>query len=106
MEKQTRTPPIDWRVELKAWRESGLPLSQFCREQGLVAHQLSYYKRKYEPQALSPDTQSTGFSQVSVLSTNAIGAECLSLRLASGHTIEGISTQTLPLVSALMCTLQ
>ena len=29
MEKQTRTPPIDWRAELKAWRESGLPLSQF-----------------------------------------------------------------------------
>lgn len=102
MKNITRTATIDWEAELDAWRESGLPLARFCREQGLVSHQLSYYKRKHESKTLSTDTPTPGFTQIAIVKPDTTGTEGLSVRLANGHAIEGISSHTLPLVSALM----
>ena len=35
MGSQSHTIPINWKAELQSWRDSGLPLTRFCREQGL-----------------------------------------------------------------------
>jgi len=64
-----RTPPnpIDWPAHIAAWQESGLPINRYCQQQGLAAHQLSYYKRKFGAiNHSSKESTVGGFSRVTV----------------------------------------
>ncbi len=90
----------DWSAIVDSWRESGLPMNRYCQQHGLITHQLSYYKRKFEPANKAGETATKGFAQVSVENVNS--AKGLTLRLSSGATIEGITQQTLPLTAALV----
>ncbi len=95
---------LDWKKEVSQWRASGLSMKDYCREAGLITHQLGYYKRKFSSHAIRPDPPSSSFAQVSLASSQETFA--LRLRLPSGHIIEGISASNLPLVQALIGALQ
>ena len=72
-------------------------MSAYCRQNALVMHRLSYYKRKYE--ALSTAIAVSGFSQIAVL--NAGSSDGLIVHLGNGSSIAGINQQNLPLVVSL-----
>ena len=91
-------PPIDWQARVAAWRESGLPMSRYCQQQGLATHQLGYYKRKFEAANQLPENVAAGFAEVVVSNTVA---EDLTLRFPNGLSIEGVSLENLSLVTAL-----
>ena len=93
MSAEEKNPVIDWPSQLAAWRESGLPMTRFCRQRGLVAHQMSYYKYKQDAQNKSAALRSSGFSQVDMAKKHS--AEDLVLRIDGGLTIEGISSHNL-----------
>lgn len=98
MEIKENTPTINWRIQVTAWRESGLSMNRYCEQHGLVMHQLSYYKRKFQAELENSAQGKSGFSQVTFAPVQA----GLTLRLSNGHLITGITSQNLPLTSALV----
>jgi hypothetical protein len=38
-----------WEQHIHNWKESGLRQSEYCRRHNLKEHQLSYWKRKFQP---------------------------------------------------------
>ena len=98
MEIQESTPTINWRAQVTTWRESGLSMNRYCEQHGLVMHQLSYYKRKFQAELESTTQKKSGFSQV----TFAPVQQGLTLQLSNGHLITGITSQNLPLINALV----
>jgi hypothetical protein len=53
---------IQWQHPIAQWQVSGLSQADYCRQQALSAHQLSYWKRKFQPpcQAIAYESV-TGF---------------------------------------------
>ena len=100
MKNSSKPKPINWPKQVAAWKVSGLSMNQFCQQHGLAVHQLGYYKRQYESTNTNPSKGFSGFVKVSVSKQDS--AQVLTLRLLSGHVIEGISPQNLPLVNALV----
>ena len=68
-------------------------MARFCRQRGLVAHQMSYYKCKQDAQNKSAALKSSGFAQVDMAKRHS--AEDLVLRIGGGLAIEGISSHNL-----------
>ncbi len=91
---------IDWITVVDNWRESGLPMNRYCQQHGLITHQLSYYKRKFESANNVGEASAKGFTQVAVENVNS--TKGLTLRLSSGAVIEGITQQNLPLTASLV----
>lgn len=98
----TQTTPSNnldiWQSRVDDWRESGLPMNQYCQNKNLVTHQLSYYKRKFAAEQVPSMEKSTGFARV-VSPGSAAG---LTLRLPNGFVIEGIGVQNVSVVSRLI----
>ena len=92
--------PINWQEHVKAWRESGLPMSHYCNQHDLVTHQLGYYKRKFALDDCQQNRPAGGFAQVTV--SNSPSTQNLSLHLSHGLIIEGISPQNVGLAAALV----
>jgi len=92
--------PINWEEHVKSWQVSGLPMSRYCQQYDLAVHQLGYYKRKFESTAPNPTKSETGFTQVML--KGPLASQGLNLRLANGLVVEGICTQNLPLLRALV----
>jgi len=95
---------INWRARVEAWKASGLPMSRYCKQHGLVAHQLGYYKRKYEAPKSLKKTSSSSFVRV-VVPTKPIllpETDSVIIRLSNGHAIEGVSKNNLHIVSSLI----
>ena len=92
--------PINWEEHVKSWQVSGLPMNRYCQQYDLAVHQLGYYKRKFESAEPDPTKSETGFTQVMLKGAQA--SQGLNLRLANGLVVEGICTQNLPLVRALV----
>lgn len=59
---------IHWREVVMAWQNSGLSISQFCRQHQLTDHQLYYYRQKYLPASKPQQAQPkpVGFAKVTV----------------------------------------
>ena len=38
-----------WEQQIQQWRDSGLTQTEFCRVHNLKAHQLTYWKKRFEP---------------------------------------------------------
>ena len=91
-----------WRAKVEDWQSSGLPMARYCEQKNLNAHQLSYYKRKFERAGPQPARQS-GFSKAIVSSTpNDTG---LTLHLANGVAITGVDGRNLSLIKPLLAIL-
>ena len=93
MNTEEYPPAIDWPSQLTAWRESGLPMTRYCREHGLVTHQLGYHKRKQDAQKKSSPVSSSGFAQIDMVETYQ--TTDLVLRIGGGLAIEGITSHNL-----------
>lgn len=93
MNTEEKPPIIDWPSQLTAWRESGLPMTRYCQQQGLVTHQLSYHKRKQDAQKKSATLKPSGFAQIDIVGKHS--AEDLILRIGDGLAIEGITSHNL-----------
>lgn len=37
-----------WKQHLQDWKQSGLSQVEYCREQGLKPHQLTYWKKRFQ----------------------------------------------------------
>jgi len=97
--KKIKTP-INWPVRVETWKASGLPMSRYCKQHGLVAYQLGYYKRKYEASKPIEKVNSTRF--VRVVPTKPIllpEIDSVTIRLFNGHAIEGVSRNNLSISS-------
>lgn len=90
---------IDWQNEVSSWRRSGLPMTLYCQQHDLNTHQLGYYKRKFESLSTQSTVTTSGFTQVAM--SNIHETQSLTLRLSSGHTIEGISSHNMTLATSL-----
>jgi len=45
-----------WEQHVRNWKESGLKQSEYCRRHNLKAHQLHYWKKRFQPAAAEPVT--------------------------------------------------
>lgn len=101
MEMQESTTSVNWRTQVAAWRESGLSMNRYCQQHELAVHQLGYYKRKFQFEQDLSGRVSSGFSRVA-LTVGAPQPQGLTLHLANGHLISGISSRDLPLIGSLV----
>ena len=103
MNTKPQPTTIDWPSQISAWRESGLPMTRYCQQHGLVTHQLSYHKRKLDSRQAPSKATNSGFIQVHRSPQQT--AENLTLRLRNGIVIEGITPSNLDAVVLLTKTL-
>ena len=69
---------IDWPSQLTAWRDSGLPMTRYCRQQGLVTHQMSCHKQDILKK--SAIVKPSGFARADI--AEKYSAEGLAISLA------------------------
>ncbi|MDP2203394.1 MAG: hypothetical protein Q8K07_15325 [Methylicorpusculum sp.] len=93
-----------WQHHIAQWQASGLSQAGYCRQQALSAHQLSYWKRKFQSpcQAIAHEP-ATGFVRVQVASgVEASSVQGLSLRLNDGTQLTGITPANVCLIKQLL----
>ena len=39
---------IEWKARYDAWKESGQSIAEWCRDQGIKAHQMYYWVQQFE----------------------------------------------------------
>lgn len=39
-----------WERQIQQWKDSGLTQTEFCRLHGLKSHQLTYWKKRFQPE--------------------------------------------------------
>lgn len=95
---------VYWRAHLTRWRASGLSQSEYSRQKGLRSNQLSYWHRRAQRlQASEQPVLDSGFVPLQVMTSGP--QEGLTVRLASGVSIEGIRSETLLLATQLIAEL-
>jgi transposase-like protein len=57
---ESRTDRAQGLALVEQWRSSGQSVAQFCRERGVAAHRLYYWKRQVEPEARREARASAG----------------------------------------------
>jgi hypothetical protein len=84
-----------WQIHIAQWQASGLSQASYCRQQALLTHQFSYWKRKFltirEPVALECKT---GFATPS--------SPSLSLCFRDGTQLTGIAQHNMALIKQLI----
>ena len=43
-----------WEQHIRNWKESGLKQSEYCHRHNLKEHQLTYWKKRFQPAAAAP----------------------------------------------------
>lgn len=89
-----------WANHVKAWKESGETQRNYCLQQHLKPHQLTYWKQVFEPHS-EPMPTATGFIPVQVASSPS-QAQGLTVRLRGGVCIEGVHAGNLTATRALI----
>jgi hypothetical protein len=89
-----------WRHHISQWQASGLSQASYCRQQALLAHQFSYWKRKFladrEPVTSEPKA---GFARVQVAAHVATPSlPGLSLCFRDGTQLTGITQNDMALL--------
>ena len=93
-----------WQIHIAQWQASGLSQASYCRQQALLTHQFSYWKRKFltirEPVALECKT---GFARVQVAANVATpSSPSLSLCFRDGTQLTGIAQHNRALIKQLI----
>ncbi|QWF69471.1 hypothetical protein KEF85_02380 [Methylomonas paludis] len=93
-----------WQRHIEQWHTSGLSQASYCRQQALLVHRFSYWKRKFlaECEPISPDPKS-GFARVQVAAPVATpSSPGLSLCFRDGIRLTGITQTNLALIKPLL----
>ncbi|WP_277680126.1 IS66 family insertion sequence element accessory protein TnpA [Gracilibacillus dipsosauri] len=45
---------LEWQSRMDQWRESGLSIAAWCRQENIHTHQMYYWKRRFDQQSASP----------------------------------------------------
>lgn len=85
-----------WQERLRDWQASGLSGAQWCRQQALPEHQLSYWKRKLQTQA-----ENKLVPIVVTPKEKPVLSQSITLRLPSGLCIETETTDVVALIQQL-----
>jgi hypothetical protein len=88
-----------WREHLQQWSQSGLSQSAYCRREGLTLHRFGYWRRK-RPAAAKPAPVRGGFVPVRVMPSMVEGS--LTVRLANGVEVRGITSENVELIGRLL----
>ena len=93
-----------WQLHIEQWHTSGLSQASYCRQQALLAHRFSYWKRKFltDCEPVVPEPKS-GFARVQVAAPVAtFSSSGLSLCFRDGTQITGIAQHNLALIKPLL----
>ena len=93
-----------WQRHIEQWHASGLSQASYCRQQALLAHRFSYWKRKFlaECEPVVPEPKS-GFARVQVAVPVATPSSSgLSLCFRDGTRLTGITQNNLALIKPLL----
>jgi hypothetical protein len=93
-----------WQLHIAQWQASGLSQASYCRQQALLAHQFSYWKRKFlADHAPATSEPKTGFARVQVaahITTPVLPG--LSLCFQDGIQLTGIAQHNIGLIKQLI----
>ena len=89
-----------WQEHIQSWAHSGLSQSAYCRREGLILHRWHYWHKKLSGHSKDAAESASGFIPVKVLAPPS--DHDLSITLANGIRISGVTAQTLPLLSAVL----
>jgi transposase-like protein len=82
-----------WQMVIETWRDSGMPVSKFCKAEGLSEGTFYNWRKKLSGHHLhrnkQPDLSPSAFIEVAMPKTNHAALELL---LSSGHTLRISST--------------
>jgi hypothetical protein len=88
-----------WRMAIETWQASGLPIRQFCKNEGLSEPQFYMWRKKLTGGSTEHDDQDdpkpSSFIEVAIPKNNHVAVELL---LTSGNTVRihsGINNTTL-----------
>ena len=93
-----------WQLHIAQWQASGLSQASYCRQQALLTHQFSYWKRKFladrAPVTAEPKA---GFARVQVAAHVAtLSLPGLSLCFRDGTQLTGIAQNNMALLKQLI----
>ncbi|QWF69447.1 hypothetical protein KEF85_06935 [Methylomonas paludis] len=94
-----------WQRHVAQWQASGLSQVNYCRQQALHTHQLSYWKRKFliDCEPVDTERKATGFTRVQVAAPIAMpSSPSLSLCFRDGTQLIGISQNNMALIQQLI----
>jgi hypothetical protein len=89
-----------WQEHIMCWEQSGLSQSAYCRREGLTLHRWHYWHKKLSRSPVSGPKPASNFIPVNVMASPM--SHELTITLANGITISGVSAQTLPLLSTVL----
>ena len=89
-----------WQEHINRWRESGLSQSAYCQREGLKLHCWYYWHKKLTQIPADKSRSRNDFIAVEVMSQAR--DQSLSVKLPNGIIIDGISTDNMALVGALL----
>jgi hypothetical protein len=93
-----------WQLHIAQWQASGLSQASYCRQQALLTHQFSYWKRKFlvEREPVDPERKA-GFARVQVAAHVATpSSPGLSLCFRDGTQLTGIAQNNMALIIQLI----
>ena len=64
-----------WEMAIETWRSSGLPLRQFCRQEGLSEPTFYSWRKKLSPDKPKKVPEKSGFVEVSLPAGNSTPLE-------------------------------
>jgi len=91
-----------WSNHIQQWKTSGETQRQYCRQQQLVPHQFTYWKRRLSQPKSTQQTDNGGFLTVPPAQYTPAYAQDITLHLPNGVRIEGVNADNLPLVHDIM----
>jgi len=102
--KESKADHDFWQQHIAQWQASGLSQARYCRQQALIAHQFTYWKRKFLANVDQEASASkTGFARVQVAAHVAAPVSPgLSLCFRDGTQITGIAQHNLSLIKQLI----
>jgi hypothetical protein len=93
-----------WHLHIMQWQASGLSQASYCRQQALLTHQFSYWKRKFlaDREPVDPEPKA-GFARVQVAEHVAtLSSPGLSLSFRDGTRLTGIAQNNMALIKQLI----
>jgi hypothetical protein len=89
-----------WHLHSMQWQASGLSQASYCRQQALLTHQFSYWKRKFlaDRELVDPEPKA-GFARVQVATLSSPG---LSLSFRDGTRLTGLAQNNMALIKQLI----
>jgi hypothetical protein len=100
---ENKTDHDFWQQHIAQWQASGLSQARYCRQQALIAHQFTYWKRKFLANGHEASASKTGFARVQVAAyVEAPASPSLSLCFRDGTQLTGIAPHNLALIQHLI----